>query len=490
MKLSQLLDCVSCISITGGTDMEITSLTYDSRQAEKGSVFVALNGARTDAHEYIADAVHKGALAVVTEQKADCPPGVTQILVRSTRKALAALSANYFGHPALDLVTIGITGTKGKTTTSYMIRNILEAAGHKTGLIGTIGAQIDGRTVQTRNTTPESYEIQRLLRQMAEAGCTHAVMEVSSQGLKQHRTGGFVFDYGIFLNISPDHIGPGEHGDFDEYLECKKLLLKNCRIGIVNRDMPQLERILENHFCAVETFGFGDVYPSAAPGLTVSWHRLRSAPGVLGTEFETGGILKHVFCLNLPGRYNICNALAAILTCCRLGVPPQIMADALERTTVPGRCELLPCPGHFIMLIDYAHNALSMESLLQTLREYSPKRLTALFGCGGDRPKMRRYDMGEKASLYCDRIILTTDNPRYEQPGDINKDILEGIRQHDCEYLVIPDRAEALRYCIDHAEKGDIFALIGKGHEEYQEVEGVKYRFSEREIVVDYLETK
>ena len=392
MKVSTLLEGLKYICCQGSTEQEVSTVVYDSRKVEENSLFICIRGAVVDGHKFVPDVIRKGAKTLVVEEEVEAPEDVTVIKVADTRYAMAFISAAYFGHPAEKLKTIGITGTKGKTTTTYMVKSILENAGYKVGLIGTIEAIIGEESIPACNTTPESYLVQEYFRKMVDAGCDCVVMEVSSQGLMLHRTQGFVFDYGIFTNIEPDHIGPNEHKDFDDYLRCKSMLLQQCRVGIVNRDDEHFERIIEGHTCQLETYGFS----------------------------------------------------------------PE--AD------------------------------LALESLLTTLREYHPHRLVCLFGCGGNRAKSRRYEMGEVSGRLADLTIITSDNPRFEEPQDIIDDIKIGISKTDGKYVEICDRKEAIAYAIHHGEPGDIIVLAGKGHEDYQEIKGKKYPMDERVLIAEILQ--
>lgn len=481
MRLAQLLEKLDYTCIQGGMDKEITDLVYDSRKVTPGSCFLCISGTAVDAHTLLPAAVEKGAAAVIVERDVEAPEGVTVIQTSDTRYALALMSAAWFGYPAEQLTTVGITGTKGKTTTTNMIRNILEKAGKQVGTIGTLGAYLAGEQRKTKNTTPESYELQSLFREMVDKGCRYLIMEVSSQGLKLNRVGGITFDYGVFLNLSEDHIAPGEHESFEEYRYCKSLLFQNCRHGLINIDDPNWEKIIEGHTCDIETFGMD---PKA--DLYATDRRLTKGPGFLGNTFRLNGLVEDEIQVNMPGKFSTYNALAAVMVCHKLGIGIREMEEGLKTTTVRGRAEVLPGPENFSILIDYAHNALSMENILTTLAEYKPHRMICLFGGGGNRAVQRRYDMGEIAGKYADLTVLAMDNPRFEKVADINKDIQKGLAKYNGQFIEIEDRAEAIRYCIEHAEPDDMIVLIGKGHEEYQEIEGVKYPFSERKVVLDY----
>ncbi len=480
MTAAQLLENYEYECLQGSADIEITSLVYDSRKVEPGSVFVCISGAVSDGHVYAGSAAEMGASVLIVEHKVDAPPDVTVILVPDSRAALAEASAAWFGHPAEQLTTIGITGTKGKTTAAYMVRSILENSGYPTGLIGTIETVIGDESVPAGNTTPESYLIQQSFRKMVDAGLKCVVMEVSSQGLKMHRTDGFVFDYGIFTNLEPDHIGENEHEDFDDYVRCKSLLFRQCRVGIFNADDEHLGRILEGHTCEVETYGFSENADLRAVDM-----RLTDKGGTLGVACHLSGRVDMDVEIDIPGAFSVYNSMAAIAICLHFGVDPDTIRESLLKVQVKGRVEIIPVSTRFTLMIDYAHNAMALESLLTTLREYDPKRLVCVFGCGGNRARDRRFQMGEVSSRLADLTIVTSDNPRHEEPQAIIDDIITGVCRADGEYISILDRASAIRYAIEHAEDGDVIVLAGKGHEDYQEICGVKHHMDERELVAD-----
>lgn len=483
MKLTKLLERLKYTCIQGTEEKEITSVVFDSRKAAPGALFVCIRGAAADGHAFAADVVKKGASVLVVEEPVPVPDGTTVIRVENTRYALALISCAYFGYPAEKLKTIGITGTKGKTTTTYMVKSILESAGHKTGLIGTIETIIGDEHIPAVNTTPESYLVQEAFAKMLDAGCDCVVMEVSSQGLMLHRTAGFVFDYGIFTNIEPDHIGPNEHSSFEDYLHCKSLLLKQCRVGIVNADDAHFEQITAGHTCALETFGF-----SESADLRAADSHLVSRPGYLGIAYRVEGLMDFPVEIDIPGKFSIYNSLTAIAICRHFNVPVEKITAALKEAKVKGRIEMIPVSDKFTLMIDYAHNAMALQSLLETLREYRPHRLVALFGCGGNRSKLRRYEMGEVSGKLADLTIITSDNPRDEEPLDIIRDIRTGIERTSGKYVEIADRREAIAYAIHNGEPGDIIVLAGKGHEDYQEIHGKKYPMDERVLIREILE--
>ncbi len=483
MKLVDLLTKFDYEVIQGERNIEISHLQYDSRNVAAGDVFVCIQGAGFDGHQFVRDVYQKGASAVVVMKETEMPEGLTVIRVQDTRYALACMSADYFDNPAEKMTTIGITGTKGKTTTAYMVRSVLESIGMKTGLIGTIETIIGDTAIPSKNTTPESFLVQKSFAEMVKAGCKCVVMEVSSQGLKQDRVSGFTFDYGIFTNLEPDHIGPNEHKDFQEYLQCKKKLFSQCKHGIVNMDADYVDEILEGHTCDLETYGVHGDYDFIAKNI-----RLFQKPGSLGVAYDLDGKLQFPVEIHVPGDFNVYNSLCAIAICSHFTTNPEIIRNALMDIRVKGRVEIVPISKRFTLMIDYAHNAMSLESLLESLREFQPKRLVTLFGCGGNRSKDRRYEMGEVSSRLSDLTIVTSDNPRFEEPMDIIQDILTGVQKADGRYVTIPDRKEAIRYSILNAEDGDVIVLAGKGHEDYQEIKGVKYPMDERVLIAEIIQ--
>ena len=541
-KLTEWLGGLSYKVLCGDPDSaELSEVIYDSRKAAPGTVFVCMAGSKTDSHAFLPQVYEAGCRIFVVEKNAEelCRDEKTEkaigkylrrgassagsahkekkdvpvvIEVGNAREALACLSAARFGHPAEKMTVIGLTGTKGKTTVSYMLKSILEDCGERVGVIGTNGCEIAGVHYPTKNTTPESYEINERFAQMVEAGCRYAVMECSSQGFKMHRTDGIVFDYGIFLNISPDHIGPLEHADFDEYLSCKAKIFAQSRTGIINADDPHAGMLTEaqagrKDFCMV-SFGIageeskenGLAHGSAEekkrgagtagkgrPDLLASDLHFLADGTFVGTEFKASGLINDRLRLSLPGAFNVSNALAALCVCRLLGLPEERVREALSNIHVNGRMEIIYRSDRFQVLVDYAHNEVSMKSLLETLRQYQPKRLVVVFGCGGNRAKDRRTGMGEAAAEAADLTILTADNSRFEKTEDIIADIREaylaagGDRSR---LLEIPDRRGAIGYAIQHAQDGDMIAVIGKGHEDYQEVCGERTHFSDREEIL------
>ena len=489
MRCEELLEGLSYECIRGNKDREITEVVYDSRKISEGCLFICICGYNVDGHSFAGEAAEKKAAAIVASKDVQLPSDsdITVIKVEDTRYAMAFIAAAYFGHPADRLKVIGITGTKGKTTTTYLIKSILERAGYKVGLVGTIEAIIGDKHIPAHNTTPESFLLQKYFKEMEEAGCEIVVMEVASQGLKLHRTQGFTFEIGIFTNLEPDHIGPNEHADFEEYQACKGLLFRQCRLGIVNKDDAHVKEVLKGHTCRIATYGFDHAADLYADDL-----KLIHKPGELGIDFKVKAADGESFEVEVPapGRFSVYNALTAIAVCRHFKVEIPQIQKALLGAHVKGRIEMVPVSDQFTLLIDYAHNAMSLKSLLTTLREYEPTRLVCLFGCGGNRSKIRRFEMGEVSGNCADLTIITSDNPRFEKPQDIIEDIKTGIGKTDGSYIEICDRKEAIAYAIDHGQPGDIIVLAGKGHEDYQEIEGVKYPMDERVLIADILKER
>ena len=486
MKLEQLLQEIDYKVLQGSLETEITQVVYDSRKVSEGCLFICIEGAKFDGHDFAVEMAQKAAAVLVSKEVdalKDCD--VTVIQVENTRYAMAFIAAAYFGHPAKKLKTIGITGTKGKTTTTYLVKSILENAGYKVGLVGTIETIIGEEHIPAVNTTPESFVLQETFAKMVTAGMDIVVMEVSSQGLMQHRSNGFVFDFGIFTNLEPDHIGPNEHASFEEYMECKGMLFKQCKVGIVNGDDKHCQQVIAGHTCEIETYGM-----NAGNDLYAQEMELIKKPGQLGVSFKVQGLMDFDAQVTTPGRFSVYNALTAIAICRHFSVPVEAIQKALLSAKVKGRIEMVKVSEHFTMLIDYAHNAMSLESLLTTLKEYEPNRLVCLFGCGGNRSKLRRFEMGDISGKLADLTIITSDNPRFEEPQDIIEDIKTGISKTDGAFVEICDRKEAIRYAIEHGQEGDIVVLAGKGHEDYQEIKGVKYPMDERVLIQEIMENR
>lgn len=466
MRLSQLL---APLGLFCPADPEITAITCDSRAVIPGALFVAVTGARQDGYDHIPEAVAKGAAALVCAHPVSTERPV--VAADDTRKTLALLSAEFYGRPADALTTIAITGTKGKTTTAHMVRDILTAAGHETGMIGTLGAFIGGeKLADAVNTTPEPVTLHRLLRQMADRGCTHVVMEVSSQAMKLHRAAGITFDAALFLNLTPDHIGGAEHADFAEYRACKAALFRQCRLAVGNADDPNWPAMTAQLPSGCPLLEFRPALADIAPG-----------PG-LTTRLTADS---QTYSVNLPGAFNAADALAAVTLSKALGVADGPIRAGLASVTVPGRTQLYPQPGPFTVLIDYAHNGDSFRALLTALRQYPHRRIIVVFGAGGDRPKMRRRDMALAVAELADYAVVTADNPRTEPVEAICADIAAALGD-SIPYVTILDRREAIIHALGLARPGDIVALLGKGHEQYIEENGVRRYFSETAVLDEY----
>lgn len=485
MKLSECLEKLEYQCLSGNINVEIEDIVYDSRKANDTNAFICIVGAVTDGHKYIKNTLENGCKVFIIQKDVECLAGkdVTVIKVEDTRIALSYMSAAIFNYPAKELKTIAITGTKGKTTTSFMIKTILKHHGMKVGIIGTTGVYVGDKYFEIHNTTPESYDIHRFFRMMADEGCNVCVMEVSSQALKLNRTIGIDFDCGIFTNLSPDHIGENEHADYAEYVYCKSLLFKQCNHGVFNIDDKEAVNMMKDAKCDKHTYGF-----SENADLHIDNIDYIVRPGFIGIGFDAHGEINEHFEVSTPGKFSAYNAMSALMVSKLFDVNIDDMKDGMVNTFVRGRVEPVKISDRFTLLIDYAHNAMSMESLLTTIREYNPKRIVSLFGCGGNRSKLRRYEMGEISGKLADLSIITADNSRFENVMDIIADIRIGMDKTDGEFVVIPDRKEAIKYSIENAKEGDIVLLLGKGHEDYQEIEGVRHPFDERDIIKDILE--
>lgn len=483
MKLLQLIEGLTYEVLQGNLDIEINNIHNDSRNVGTGDLFFCITGAVSDGHSYAIDVANKGAKVLVVEKEVTVDEKVTVIKVPSTRYAMGIISSRFYGEPSKKLTVIGITGTKGKTTTTYMIKEMLASAGIETGLIGTIEI-IDGKNViPAKNTTPESIILHRHLKDMVDNGMKAVVMEVSSQGLMLDRVAGVDFDYGIFTNLSNDHIGPNEHSSFEEYMMWKAKLFTMCKVGIFNIDDKHAVDMQGKCNCKVVTYSLDKAADYKASGL-----KLYSQDGVLGIEYQLSGKIQDNIVVDMPGEFTVHNSLAAIAVADLMGVPVDRIKNILESIKVRGRVELIPISDKFTILIDYAHNAMALESLLTAIKAYKPKRLVSLFGCGGNRSKDRRYEMGEVSGNMADFTIITSDNPRFEEPLDIMEDIKIGIGKTEGQYISIADRKEAIRYSIMNAEEEDVIVLAGKGHEDYQEICGVKHHMDERDLIREILE--
>lgn len=475
MKLSQLLEGVPALSATAGMDTEIAEVRCDSRAVQPGDLFVAIRGYETDGHKYIASAMERGAAAVVCEE---APKGVPAVVVGDARLALAEIGANRFGHPADAMVMVGVTGTNGKTSTTYFIKAILESTGAKVGLIGTNQNLIGDEVLETERTTPESYELQELFARMRDAGCTHVVMEVSSHALALRRVHGIRFQAALFTNLTQDHLD--FHGTMEEYRKAKAILFTQSERGVINIDDPAAEKMLADARCPVTAFS-AHGHPAELRAEDAELH----ASGVRFTAVRGEECVP--VDLGIPGQFTISNALGALELCCTLGIPLAQSAEVLH--TVPGvkgRVEVVPAPRGYTVLIDYAHSPDGVENVLTAVRGFAKGRVIALFGCGGDRDRTKRPKMGAIADRLADYCIVTSDNPRTENPEAIISEIVAGMGETP--RAVIADRREAIRYALSMGQTDDVIVLMGKGHETYQEIDHIKRHLDEREEVAKYFE--
>lgn len=479
MKLSQLLRGVSVRECHADMEMEISGVSYDSRKTAAGDLFVAMTGYETDGHKFIPMARDKGAACVLCQER---PQGEgPYVLVEDSRLALAQVGRAWYGDPAASMKMVGVTGTNGKTTTTYLLKDILEqAAGAKVGLIGTNQNMIGSEVIPTERTTPESFELQGLLRRMADAGCTHVVMEVSSHALYLKRVEGIRFAVGIFTNLTQDHLD--FHKTMENYCDAKALLFTRCDVGVYNADDPWAPRLMEEATCRKVSVGeHGDVPVDLAARNIVLTAEGVSFDAVTAEE----SVPVHV---GIPGGFMVYNTLGVLAAARALGVSLEDSAGVLRHSAhVKGRVEVVPTPGDYTMLIDYAHTPDALENVLSAARGFAKGRVVALFGCGGDRDRTKRPKMGRIAADMADFVIVTSDNPRTEEPEDIIREILAGMEGTATPYAVVPNRIEAIRYAMDHAQPGDVIILAGKGHETYQIIGHEKRHLDEREVVADYV---
>ena len=481
MKLRQLIANLEVLESTADPELEISGISYDSRKTEPGGLFVAIRGFETDGHRFIPKAVENGAAAVLCEvAPAD---GTPYVKVKDCRYALAIVSRDFYGNPAGEMKIIGFTGTSGKTSSTYILKHVLEsAAGEKVGLIGTNGNMIGDRALHAEHTTPESLELHQLFRQMRDEGCTHVVMEVSSHSLVLSRVAGITFDVAVFTNLSQDHLDL--HGTMDEYAAAKKRIFSQCRRGCVNADDAYSEFMAEGAPCPILRYTTEDREAElTAKDVRLSASGVRFA-AVYGDELALTR-------LAIPGMFSVYNALGVLAACLSLGMP---LADAAAGVSsalgVKGRMESVPTDGDYSIIIDYSHKPDALEKALKALRPVTKGRLIVLFGCGGDRDRLKRPIMGEIAADNADLVIVTSDNPRTEDPMDIIREILPGVKSRHKPYKMICDRPEAIRWAIDNAGCGDVILLAGKGHEDYQIIGHEKHHMDEREIVADWLKER
>lgn len=482
MNLKKILVGIDGIKAKGEIDREVTTIEKDSRKVIEGSMFFAIKGFTTDGTQYINSAIEKGAKTILVEETTDIrslniPEDVTLIVVPDARYAMAICACNFYDNPSKKVKLIGVTGTKGKTTTTFMIKEILQKQGIKTGLVGTIAVYSgDKKLLNSDRTTPESIELQQYFAQMVEDGCQAIVMEVSSQSLKLNRVAGCQFDIAVFTNFSEDHISPKEHPNMQDYFESKLKLFKMCKCGFVNVDDLQVCKVpslLPD--CEITTYGIDNACNLLAKDITItnSYVDFKVKIGDKNERVKVG----------IPGRFSVYNSLAAICVATKLGCSAENIKDALLEVRVPGRSELVNNSKDLTIMIDYAHSPESLENILNAVKSYTRGRVISVFGCGGDRDTTKRPIMGEISGKIADFTIITSDNPRTEDPQTIVDEIETGIKKTKGKYVCIVDRIEAIKYAINMASKKDIIVLAGKGHEPYQEINGVKHPFDERVIV-------
>ena len=476
MKLRELLRGVGLVETSADLDMEVSGVSYDSRQTRPGDLFVAMAGYETDGHQYIPMALEKGAACILCQEPQE--GSFPWVRTSDSRAALAKLGQNWYGDPAASMVMVGVTGTNGKTTTTYLLKDVLEKClGAKVGLIGTNQNMIGGEVLHTERTTPESFELQGLLRAMADAGCTHVVMEVSSHALCLHRVAGILFTVGLFTNLSQDHLD--FHKTMEAYCDAKALLFRQSKTGVVNADDPWAERVARDAPCPMLFFG------ERKGQLTAQ--NIQLAAGGVSFDAAMDGVSVPVH-VGIPGGFTVYNTLGVLAAAKALGIPLADSANALRTSkSVKGRVEVVPVPWDYTVLIDYAVTPDAIENVLTTVRGFARGRVGILFGCGGDRDRGKRPKMGKIAAQLADYVIVTSDNPRTEDPDFIISEILPGLEGTATPYVVEPDRVKAIWYAMDHAQPDDVIILAGKGHETYQIIGHEKRHLDEREVVADYI---
>jgi len=480
VKLYELLDGINYQLIKGDINQEITDIAYDSRKVKKGSLFVCIEGTVVDGHSFIPEAVENGAAALLVQKDVTVDDdNVAIVKVENTRYGLAFVSDCFYNHPSRNINLIGITGTKGKTTCTYMVKYIMEEASRKTGLIGTIQNMIGDEILYAERTTPESYDLQTLFSEMIKKGANDVVMEVSSQGLQLHRVSCCDFKIGVFTNLYKDHISPLEHKDMEEYLNAKIKLFKMCKTGLVNIDSDYGQRVIDEAECPVYTFGI-------EKDCDIKASNIIKHPSSVEFDVVTPWFSGHIN-VNIPGKFTVYNALAAIGVCGISGIPFEHIKNGLNKVKVPGRAESVETNRDFTVIVDYAHTADSLENILNTIKDFAKGRVISVFGCGGNKDRGRRFGMGEVSGRLADFTIITSDNPRSEDPLAIMNDIETGIKKTDGKYIKIVDRREAIKYAIEHALPNDVIVIAGKGHETYQIFKDKTIHFDDREVVREIL---
>ncbi len=486
MNLKNILNGITGIKAKGRADIDINQITTDSRVVKEGSLFIAIKGFETDGHNYIEKAIENGAEVIMIQEGYDYKKllqyeNITLVMVPDTRLAEAICAANFYEHPEEKLKMVGVTGTKGKTTTTFMIKEILEKQGSKVGLIGTVATYINGKKYEDSDrTTPDSIHLFEILRKMVDAETEIAVMEVSSQSLKLNRVYGIHFNVGVFTNLSEDHISLKEHPDMEDYFESKLKLFDMCDIAYVNADDLYGQRVIREAKCEIKTYGIDNEANNIAKDITITNSYADFKEKLYGKNERIK--------VGIPGRFSIYNALAAICVAVKFNATVDNIKEALTDIKVPGRSELIPNKKGLTIMIDYAHSPKSLESILQAVAAYTRGRVISVFGCGGDRDSAKRPMMGEISGRVADYTIITSDNPRTENPEEIVKEIELGIKNTKGKYECIVDRTEAIKKAIAMANKNDIIVLAGKGHEPYQEINHKKYPFDERIIVNEIID--
>ncbi len=461
------------------TDKDIEDIVYSSRNARENTMFVALEGAFSDGHDYAESAYLLGARVFLLNKKVELPSDALCIYVENTRQTLAFISGNFFGHADREIDVIGVTGTKGKTTVTHMLSTCLNLCGIKSGVIGTVGAYFDGQHIPTVNTTPESYEIHKLLRLMADSGCKACCIEVSSIGLKNHRVDGITFATGVFTNLSPDHIGGAEHDSFEEYSFWKKQLFKNCKKAVFNKDDLFSEEIIKEINIPYTTFSINEDSEFTADSIK----NLRS-DGFFGVGFKVNTKDESFEArIGMPGFFSVYNALAAVAVCKGYDIENSLIASSIEKARVKGRNELIDTKTDYAVIIDYAHNGQSFNSVIDTVKEFPHNRIITVFGSVGDRAQLRRQEMGLVSGAKADISVITTDDPGFEDPQKIAEEIALYVEKAGGKYEIITDRSEAVGYALSIAEKDDIVLILGKGHETIQKIKGEKVHYSDHEAV-------
>ena len=474
MELKSIISGIEGLKARGNLDLDIQAIESDSRKVSKNTMFIAIIGFATDGHKYIKQAIENGASAIMVQEgakisKEDVTDDVTIIMAPDTRIAAAKVACNFYKNPSKKLKLIGVTGTKGKTTTTFMIKAILEAQGKKVGLIGTVANYICGKNLgESSRTTPDSLELQKLFSDMVEAGAEYAIMEVSSQALKLHRVDGCDFDIGVFTNFSEDHISDHEHPDMEDYFNSKLKLIERSKASFINADdfrVSKIKKLLPEK--NIKSYGIDNEADLIAKDITIT----------NSSVVKTG----------IPGRFSVYNSLAAISVVSKLGVDAETIKEALLNVRVPGRSELVDNKKGLTIMIDYAHSPESLQSILSAVKSYTRGKVISVFGCGGDRDKTKRPIMGKISTSIADFTIITSDNPRTEDPDTIVNEIEVGAKKAKGKYKKIVNRTEAIKYAINMASKNDIIVLAGKGHETYQEINGIKHHYDEREIIKEVI---